>query len=61
VRLQALGELVQRMDEPASQYGLALPDNARYRGLVDRLPALARQRMHLTVFFVRADGSVREA
>jgi hypothetical protein len=59
--LQALGELVQRMDEPTAQYGLALPDNSRYRGLVDRLPALARLRLNWVVLFVRPDGSVREA
>jgi biotin operon repressor len=50
--LGALGELVQRMTDPAAAYALALPDNAQYRGLVRRLPALARQRLHLTVFFV---------
>ena len=59
--LQALGELVQRMNDPTAQYGLALPDNARYRGLVDRLPVLARPRLNLTVLFVRPDRSVREA
>jgi hypothetical protein len=59
--LQALGELVQRMAEPTAQYALALPDNSRYRGLVDGLPALARQRLTLTVFFVGSDGTVREA
>jgi hypothetical protein len=30
--LGALGELLQRMDDPAARYGLALPDNRRYRG-----------------------------
>jgi len=59
--LQALGELIQRMDEPTTRYGLALPDNARYRGLVDRLPVLARQRLNLTVLFVGSDRRVREA
>lgn len=50
--LGALGELVQRMDDPAADYGLALPDNRQYRGLVERLPALAKQRLNLVVFFV---------
>lgn len=54
--LGALGELIQRLDDPAASYGLALPDNRRYRGLVERLPALARQRLNLTVFFVARDG-----
>jgi hypothetical protein len=51
--LGALGELVQRMSDPAARYGLALPDNPQYRGLVQRLPAHARQRLGLVVFFVR--------
>ena len=38
--LGALGELLQRMTDPSAAYGLALPDNVQYRGLVDRLPAL---------------------
>lgn len=48
----ALGELVQRMDEPEATYALALPDNRQYRGLVDRLPALAKRRLRLAVFWV---------
>ena len=52
-----LGELVQRMDDPEATYAIALPDNRQYRGLVNRLPDLARKRMSLTVFWVdRADG-----
>lgn len=58
--LGALGELVQRLDDPETTYGLALPDNTRYRGLVARLPALARQRLNLTVYWVTrtADGTL---
>ncbi|WP_207084747.1 MarR family transcriptional regulator [Nocardioides sp. S5] len=48
----ALGELVQRMTEPEATYALALPDNRQYRGLVDRLPALAKRRLQLAVFWV---------
>lgn len=51
--LGALGELVQRMSDANARYGLALPDNRQYRGLVERLPALSRERLRLTVFFVR--------
>jgi hypothetical protein len=55
--LNALGELLQRMSDPNARYGLALPDNRQYRGLVNRFPALARARLRLTFFFVkRADG-----
>lgn len=58
--LGALGELVQRMGDPAASYGLALPDHRQYRGLVEQLPSLARERSHLRIWFVRADGAVSE-
>jgi hypothetical protein len=47
-----LGELVQRMDDANASYGIALPDNRQYRGLVERLPGLAKDRLHLSVFWV---------
>jgi hypothetical protein len=47
-----LGELVQRMDDVQASYGIALPDNRQYRGLVNRLPALAKERLRLAVFWV---------
>jgi hypothetical protein len=50
--LNALGELIQRMDDPGARYGLALPDNKRYRRLVENLPALARERLDLVVYMV---------
>lgn len=58
--LGALGELVQRMGDPTATYGLALPDHRQYRGLVERVPRLARERLHLRIWFVRADGAVTE-
>lgn len=36
-------------------YGLAMPLNRRYRGLVDRLPRLAWERLGLVVFWVDRD------
>src|SRR5207244_8683211 len=54
--LGALGELIQRMDDPEASYGLALPDNPQYRGLVSRLPKLAKGRLGLAVYFGRRDG-----
>jgi hypothetical protein len=51
-----LGELIQRMDDAHALYGIALPDNRQYQGLVDRLPALAKERLRLAVFWVRRDG-----
>lgn len=56
--LGAIGELVQRLDDPDARYGLALPDHRQYRGLVTRLPRLAWTRLHLVVLFVRrVDGA----
>ena len=48
----AFRELVREMDDPDAAYGLALPDNAQYRNLVKKLPALAREKMKLRVFMV---------
>jgi hypothetical protein len=50
--LGMLGELLQRMSDPEAVYGIALPDNGQYRGLVQRLPPLARERLGLVVFWV---------
>ena len=47
-----LGELLQRMDDQDAIYGIALPENRQYRGLVDRLPRLARDRIGLHVLWV---------
>lgn len=54
--LGMLGELVQRMNDPRARYGIALPANRQYRGLVDRVPALARERLRLVVFWVSRKG-----
>jgi hypothetical protein len=48
------------MDDPNARYALALPDNRRYRGLVSRLPRLARHRLQLTILFVGPGGAVTE-
>jgi hypothetical protein len=47
-----LGELLQRMDDENASYGIALPLNRQYKGLVERLPRLARERIGLNVFWV---------
>lgn len=54
--LGALGELVQRMSDPDARYGLALPDNRQYQGLVERLPGLAWERLRLLIFMVSRCG-----
>jgi len=61
--LGALGELLQRMNDPDATYGLALPDHPQYRTLVARLPELIWDRLHLVVYFVSGPGeqlTVRE-
>lgn len=50
--LNALGELLQRMTDADAECGIALPDNKVFHGLVARLPALAKQRLGLRIFFV---------
>lgn len=54
----ALGELLQRTNDPNADYGIALPDVDQYRKLWDRLPSLAKRRMRLSALFVAEDGSV---
>jgi len=55
-----LGETLQRMNDPASKYSIALPDVQQFRRLWDRLPRLAKQRTQITALFVNADGQVIE-
>ena len=58
--LAVLGELLQRMDDPAARYSIALPDMKQFRGLWSRLPTLAKTRTHITALFVAALGEVVE-
>jgi len=55
-----LGELLQRMYDESATYGIALPANRQYAGLVDRPPRLARDRIGLNVFWVArsSDGNL---
>ncbi len=56
----ALSELLQRMDDEKARYSLAFPDLPRYRGLWDRLPALAKRRAGIDCLFVDISGNVIE-
>ncbi len=58
--LAVLGELLQRMDDPAARYSIALPDMKQFRGLWSRLPTLAKDRTHITALFVAQSGDVEE-
>lgn len=53
-----LGELLQRMDDPDARYSIAMPDMKQFRGLWDRLPELAKQRVQVTALFVGPSGKV---
>ena len=58
--LGVLGELLQRMNDPAAQYSIALPDLPQFRRLWDRLPELAKQRTGISAIFVNDSGGVEE-
>lgn len=55
-----LGETLQRMDDPAAKYSIALPDVPQFRNLWKRLPQLAKKRTGISVLFVSAEGKVIE-
>ena len=59
--LAVLGELLQKMDEQACRYSIALPDLPQFRGLWDRLPREAKKRIRVSAIFVDEKGSVRLA
>jgi len=56
--LGALGELLQRMSDPAARYSVAFPDISQFRGLWKRLPELVKTRLGITALFVDANGTV---
>lgn len=51
--LGALGELLQRMDDPDARYGLALPAHRQFVALMLGLPEWVRARLDLYFFLVR--------
>lgn len=56
--LAILGETLQRMSEPQAKYSIALPDLPQFRRLWGRLPALAKERTHISALFVSETGNV---
>ena len=56
--LGILGEMLQRMDNPATRYSIVLPDLQQYRRLWDRLPKLAKSRTKISILFVSVDRQV---
>jgi hypothetical protein len=53
-----LGETLQRMDDPKAKYSIAFPDLPQYRGLWERLPALAKSRTKISMIFVTKDEKI---
>lgn len=56
--LAILGETLQRMNDPESDYSIALPDLKQFRNLWDRLPNLAKQRTGISILFVDSSGKI---
>jgi hypothetical protein len=56
--LGALGETLQRMGDPDSQYSIAFPDLQQFRNLWNRLPSLAKTRTQVSMLLVDRSGKV---
>jgi hypothetical protein len=59
--LAIMGELLQRMNDDAAKYSIAIPDLPQFRGLWNRLPKLAKDRTKITAIFVSEAGEIHEA
>ena len=55
--LSALGEILQRMSESGTEYGVALPAHSSYVELVLKLPKRVREALQLNFYFVRPTGT----
>ncbi len=53
-----LGEMLQRMGDPAARYSIALPDMRQFRNLWMRLPALAKKRTAIDAIFISENGTI---
>ena len=58
--LSALGEILQRMSESGTEYGVALPAHSSYVELVLKLPKRVREALQLNFYFVRPTGTTHE-
>ncbi len=58
--LAALGECLQRIDDPLAKYSIAFPDLQQFRNLWERLPELAKRRTEITCLFIDEAGGVSE-
>ena len=58
--VSAIGEIVQRMNDPNRRYSIVLPDIPPFRRLWDRLPDTAKERIQITALFVQSTGNIIE-
>jgi hypothetical protein len=58
--LMILGEVLQKMHDPAARYSIALPDMRQFRGLWERLPGLAKTRLGISALFIGPNGEIEE-
>jgi hypothetical protein len=58
--LAMLSETLQRMNDPAAKYSIALPDHRQVKKLWTRLPEIAKSRTGITILFVGGEGNVQE-
>lgn len=54
-----LGQLIQGMEEPGIEYGLAVPDIPRFRKQVFAVPSWVVETLRIHWLFVQPDGSVK--
>lgn len=55
--LNVLGETLQRMSEPAAEYGVALPAHRKFVRLVDELSDNVRFTLRLNFYLVKPSGA----
>lgn len=58
--LQALGQIISRMDDPVAEYGVALPAHASYIELVLKIPKRVREALRLDFYFIRPADTAYE-
>jgi len=58
--LGAIGELLQRMNDPSAKYSLAFPEHKKFRRLWDELPLHIKSKLGITALFISKSGGVSE-
>ena len=53
-----LGQLIQRMDDPNANYGIAIPDIPSYLRQVEQIKPWVREKFQLHILFINENGGV---